>query len=68
MKKPNKPTKAETKKSKAAKPRAKQELSEEQLERVAGGAVSDYLKIQIDSVTISGFGAGGGAGKTTVLK
>jgi hypothetical protein len=63
MKKPKKPTKSAIKKSKVAKAPASQELSEEQLERVAGGAADEYLKIEVQSTTIGSATGGAGAGK-----
>jgi hypothetical protein len=55
MKKPKKTTKSESKKSKPAKTPPSRELSEKQLEQVAGGAVGSFLKIDMTDVIVSGF-------------
>jgi hypothetical protein len=57
-KKTKKTTKSESKKTKLAKAPASQELSEKDLEHVAGGAVDAFLKIDLQSVTVSGVTSG----------
>jgi hypothetical protein len=64
MKKAKRPTKKDTLKTKAKGP-ANRELSEDQLDKVAGGAVDAFL--QFEGSVGESTGSGGGTGKVSEI-
>jgi hypothetical protein len=63
MTKSKKSTQSESQKSQLAKTPERGELSEDQLEQLAGGAVDAFLKIDLQSVNVSSETGGGVPGK-----